>query len=179
MFDAFIPCVYGWISNTTSFRAKRYNAKEIPWLGVVMIGRFLLVFDDVSHVQGATRVTLRKSYDWFSADETYPTGVLSLLPPCTYLVRPWNEVEKFSAALIRAQNWDGQLLLDLRWYPLFGAFVLLLIWVRFCVSPPNHSGIVRCQAFADVRNIQLLSCNIWLKRKTYNFDCQVLPCWSG
>ena len=60
-FDVFIPCVYGWISNTTSFRAKRHNAKEIPWLGVVMIGRFLLVFDDVSHVQGATRVTLRKS----------------------------------------------------------------------------------------------------------------------
>ena len=59
MFDVFIPCVYGWISNTTSFRAKRHNAKEIPWLGVVMIGRFLLVFDDVSHVQGATRVTLR------------------------------------------------------------------------------------------------------------------------
>ena len=56
-----VPGVDPRIPNTTSFGAKRHNSEKVPWLRAFEIGRFLFAFYYVSHVEGASRVTLRKT----------------------------------------------------------------------------------------------------------------------
>ena len=97
--------------------AKGHNTQEIPRPGVVKVGRLILAFNYIPHVQRAARVTLGIPDSLrfkVIALKTHRAWILATLPPGTDLIQPRNEVKQLLSALLWTQNRNRQPLLR-RW----------------------------------------------------------------